>query len=134
MLLLYFCYSFNLGEFLCKLFINPNHGLLAKQSTDALAFVNFPPWPLVSVSEIKCIIQSLKSNKVRGEDFLLPEVFKIHIDWSAHFAGLFSLINNTSCIPVIWELQFPYIKRGKRVPQNYRPIHFIGIVTKMQAK
>lgn len=65
---------------------NANHGLAHKQITDTVAFENLPPWPPISVSENKLIILSLKSNKA-PVDFLLPELFKTHIDWWAPTLG-----------------------------------------------
>ena len=72
-----------------------------------------PPWPPISASEKKLLIQSLKN----GKNFLPPELFKTDIDWWAIFmAGLFTQINNTECVPKGWKLSIiiPIHKKGDK--------------------
>lgn len=67
------------------------------------------------------------SHKAPGKGFLLPKLFKTHIDWwGLLLAGLFIHINNIGCIPVGWEVTIIvlYKKEGKGDPKKIDKLYW----------
>ena len=100
-------------------------------------FEELPEWPPVEPSEVIELISQLKTGKAAGPDLIPSDLLKAAPSWWAPFlAKLFTLVNNTGCIPSSWthSIVVPIYKKGDSTnPSNYRPISLLSIVGKLYA-
>lgn len=99
------------------------------------ALDDFPPWPSVSVKEVRSLINQLK--RASGFDNFSLELFKDNINWQASFlASLFTYFDTSNHIPGYWSqvIIVPFFMKGKRDdPANSRPINLLSITGKLHA-